>query len=92
MLFIAIGYFPISFTSISYPIANVLYTQPILCNKIVILCGRNLEETLAAAHLPVEDSAYLLEELGVEKISMAGVVIMLPAAVDTGEAAVVKEV
>lgn len=56
------------------------------------LCGRNLEETLAAEHLPVEDSAYLLEELGVEKISMAGVVIMLPAAVDTGEAAVVKEV
>lgn len=36
--------------------------------------------------------AYLFEELGVEKISMAGVVIKLPAAVDTGEAAVVKEV
>lgn len=35
---------------------------------------------------------YLFEELGVEKISTAGVVIMLPAAVDTGEAAVVKEV
>lgn len=91
MLFIAIGYFPISFTSSSYHMANVLYTQPILYMQYT-LCGRNLEESLAAAHLPVEDSAYLLEELGVEKISMAGVVIMLPAAVDTGEAAVVKEV
>lgn len=60
------------------------------------LCANTLRQkfrkTLAAVHLLVEDSAYLLEELGVEKISMAGVVIMLPAAVDTGEAAVVKEV
>ena len=37
-------------------------------------------------------SLYLLEELGVEKMSMAGAVIIPPAEVDTGEAAVVKEV
>lgn len=37
-------------------------------------------------------STYLLEELGVENISMAGAVIIPPAEVDTGEAAVVKEV
>lgn len=36
--------------------------------------------------------SYLLEELGVENMSMAGAVIIPPAEVDTGEAAVVKEV
>lgn len=35
---------------------------------------------------------YLLEELGVENMSMAGAVITPPAEVDTGEAAVVREV
>lgn len=37
-------------------------------------------------------STYLLEELGVENRSMTGTVIIPPAEVDTGEAAVVKEV
>lgn len=37
-------------------------------------------------------SPHLLVELGVENRSIAGVVLMLPDAVDTGEAAVVEEV
>ena len=40
----------------------------------------------------INHSTYLLEELGVENMSMAGAVIIPPAEVDTGEAAVVKEV
>lgn len=36
--------------------------------------------------------AYLFEELGVEKMSVAAVLIMLPAVLDTGDEAVVKEV
>ena len=37
-------------------------------------------------------STHLFEELRVENMSMAGAVIIPPAEVDTGEAAVVKEV
>lgn len=37
-------------------------------------------------------SPHLLVELGVENRSIAGAVLMLPEAVDTGEAAVVEDV
>lgn len=53
---------------------------------------RNLSLRAKYSKVIFISSTYLLEELGVEKMSMAGAVIIPPAEVDTGEAAVVKEV
>lgn len=88
----ATGYFPTHFTqNISFHIPNELHTQTTSSNvpsaeiEMILWLHPNSQWSNST-------ETYLFEELGVEKISMAGVVIMLPAAVDTGEAAVVKEV
>lgn len=86
------AFFPTRFTqNISFHITHELYTQKTFSNVLSAEI-----EMILWLHPNSQWSniieTYLFEELGVEKISMAGVVIMLPAAVDTGEAAVVKEV
>lgn len=90
MSFITKGYF--SSASLWFLITLLTYSTPNQSCEIYTLWQKFRGNPCCCSTSPVEDSAYLLEELGVEKISMAGVVIMLPAAVDTGEAAVVKEV
>lgn len=85
MLFITKGYF--SSASLWFLITLLMYSTPNPSCGIYTLWHKCRGNPCCST-----SPAYLLEELGVEKISMAGVVIMLPAAVDTGEAAVVKEV